>query len=75
MAPLGIVLALGEELLFRGFLMEQPLEPLLIEQHFLVRRTPQGADLLLLVPGGKGRGSHPQHDELLEMRAGRIIAA
>ncbi len=54
---------------------EQPLEPLLIEQHFLVRRTPEGADLLLLVPSGKGRGSHPQRDELFEVCAGRIIAA
>jgi hypothetical protein len=54
---------------------EQPLEPPLIEQHFLVRRTPERTDLLGLAPGRKDPKLDPQHDELFEMRAGRIIAA
>jgi hypothetical protein len=29
--------------------------------------VPQGTDLLGLTPSGKGRGSHAQRDELLEM--------
>ena len=45
---------------------DQVVEPGFIQQYLLVRRTPERADLLFLVPGGKGRGSHPQGNELFE---------
>ena len=50
-------------------------EPAVIQQHLLVGRTPEGADLLLLVPRGKGPKLDCQHEQLFEMRGGRIIAA
>src|SRR6266699_3091565 len=49
------------------YLTEQLLEPVLIQQHLLVGCPPEGADLLLLAPGGKGRGSHTQRQERFEM--------
>ena len=42
------------------------MEPGFIQQHLLVRRTPERADLLFLAPGGKGLLLHPQLDELFE---------
>src|SRR6266516_4545962 len=42
------------------------MEPGFIQQHLLVRRTPERADLLGLAPGGKGLLLHPQLDELFE---------
>ncbi len=33
---------------------DQPMEPCLIQQHLLVCRVPESADLLFLAPGGKG---------------------
>ncbi len=45
---------------------EQGSQPGVIQQHLLVRRLPERADLLLLAPGGKGLLLHPQFDELFE---------
>ncbi|HEX6481102.1 MAG TPA: hypothetical protein VF043_19865 [Ktedonobacteraceae bacterium] len=45
---------------------EQAPQPILIEQHLLVGRLPQRADLLLLAPGSKRLLLHPQGDELFE---------
>src|SRR5258708_4463422 len=45
---------------------EQVMQPVLIEQHLLVRRLPQRTDLLLLAPGGKRLLLHPQANELFE---------
>lgn len=38
-------------------------------------RTPEGVNLLLLIPGGKGPKFDPQPDELFEMRGDRLITA
>ena len=42
------------------------MQPGVIQQHLLVGRLPQRADLLLLAPGGKGLLVHPQGNELFE---------
>jgi hypothetical protein len=42
-------------------------QPQLIEQHLLVRRTPERPDLLGLAPGCKGLLVHTQGKKLLEM--------
>ena len=42
------------------------MQPVLIQPDFLVRRSPERADLLLLVPDAKGLLPHTQRDELLE---------
>ena len=46
---------------------EQVTQPGFIQQHLLVRRLPQRADLLLLTPGGKGLLLHCQGNELFEV--------
>jgi hypothetical protein len=48
-------------------LLEQGGEPGLIEEHLLVRRLPQGTDLLFLAPGGKGLLPHTQGQQRFEM--------
>jgi len=45
---------------------EQVTQPGVIQQHLLVRRLPQRADLLFLAPGGKRLLLHPQGNELFE---------
>ena len=42
------------------------MEPGFIQQHLLMGRTPERADLLSLAPGGKDLQLHPQLDELSE---------
>src|SRR6266516_318321 len=51
------------------------MEPGFIQQHLLVRRTPERADLLFLAPGEKGLLLHPQLDELFEAFSFGIAAA
>ena len=46
---------------------QQVTQPVLIQQHLLMRCFPQGADLLLLAPGGKGLLLHCQGNELFEV--------
>src|SRR5439155_10477924 len=56
-------------------LSEQPLQPRLIQQHLLVRRLPEHADLLGLTPGGKGLLLHPRGNELFEAFSYGVAAA
>ncbi len=51
------------------------MEPGFIQQHLLVRRTPERTDLLGLAPGGKDLQLHPQLDELYEAFSFGIAAA
>ncbi len=56
-------------------LAQQGGEPLFIQQHFLVRRLPQRADLLFLAPGSKGLLLHTERNEAFEVLGLRIAAA
>src|SRR2546428_7473959 len=46
---------------------EQVMQPGFIQQHLLMGRLPQGADLLFLAPGRKGLLLHCQDNELFEV--------
>src|SRR5258706_9119710 len=54
---------------------QQLREPALIQEHLLMCRTPESADLLFLASGGKGRGSYSQRDEAFEVVDFGITAA
>jgi len=48
-------------------LAEQPLQPRLIQQHLLMRGTPERVDLLGLMLGRKGMLLEPEGDDRFEM--------
>src|SRR5207248_2708481 len=57
------------------WLGQQGREPDLIEQHLLVRRLPEGTDLLFLASGRKGLLLYGQGNDVLEMVSFGITAA
>jgi hypothetical protein len=56
-------------------LSKQGGEPRLIQQHFLVRRAPQRADLLFLAPGRKRSQLDTEREEALEALGFGVTAA
>src|SRR5690349_2965594 len=54
---------------------DQVMKPRSIQQHLLVRGTPERTNLLGLTPGGKGLLLHPQLDELFEAFSFGVTAA